>query len=831
MIMRMMLATLFLSVLGTSCEKDVGSKPASPVLIDTTGRFEHSNLAGNLMATAIKSVAKVDIAFYPSQFLESDKFAIIDNELTPDIIENRILPLYPSASDKDQFQVGSMRGSEIRKFILNRTTENYRLDLQTAGLEYDIQFLGGLPTVYQINLTHGVPLVDDQYYRVAISDYYYYNADTFPGYRYRNGLEQRFLREPDLYSAKAMLKTFLTGFKTLPLIDEIRASIRSRTRGSYPEPLTISQIQGVSHLSPYYGYRVTTKGILTAVARPEHTTGMELYLQSAENDNDPRTSSALNIYLANQRSDLVVGQEIEVAGIVTEIMTYQGMTRTAIREVDSFKILSAGNPLPEPILLGGTDGLKVPNKNISSYRGNLNQKTDLNLEDAIDFWESLEGMRIKLAKPTVVGFRGGKEKFDEPKTYITVYVTPEGASDPASLSDIGGIIPDAKALTYNPEVVRIVDSDLAPHVKAAQIFNSGDKFDYDLEGILSYQTNTFGDGEFVMFVTGQFNGTSALRQLEARPRTKLIADDDHLTVASYNVENLAGNRTARIQEIAKSISLNLACPDIVVLPEIQDFNGPSMVGGSSAEKTLAGLLGSLSCDDAASYRALNIDPIAMQDGGEPGGNIRVAMIYNSKRVGFVPKGHAEPLDETTVNDQGDLNQNPGRVYPNDNVFFHSRKPLVAEFTFKGEKVFVIGNHLNSKLSDGNLWGVEQPLNNNSEVQRSLIAKKVNQFVARLIKVNPGTNVIVCGDMNAYWNETSMQVLAGKNLKNLMTYANLYPSNQWYSINFNGGTASIDHILANDTLLTKEPEFEIVHINSIFMNKASDHDPAISRFKF
>jgi len=831
MIKRLVLATLFLSVLTASCEKDPGSKVSGPVLIDTNGRFDHSNLAGNLMATAIKDVTEADIAFYPSIFLEPEKYAIIDDELTPDIIKDRILPLYPTATDRDQFQVGTMRGSEIRNFVLNRTMENYRLDLQTAGLEYDVQFLGGLPTIYQINLTHGVPLVDDQYYRVAISDYYYYNADTFPGYRYRNALEQRFLREPQLVSARESLTKFLTGFKTLPLLDEVRASIRTRTRGAYPEPLTVSQIQGAAHLSPYYGYRVVTKGILTAVARPENSTGMELYLQSAENDDDPRTSSALNIYLGNQRSDLAVGQEIEVAGIVTEIMTYQGMTRTAIRDVDSFKILSSGNPLPAPVLLGGADGLKIPNKYISTYRGNLNQKTELNLSDAIDFWESMEGMRIKAAKPTVVGFRGGKEKFDEEKRYITVYVTPDGSSDPGSMSDIGGIIPDPEASIYNPEVIRIVDSDLAPNVKAAQVFNAGDKFSYDLEGILSYQTNTFGDGEFVMFVTGQFNGTSTIKQLEARPKTQLTADADHLTVASYNVENLAGNRLVRIQEIAKSISLNLACPDIVVLPEIQDFNGPEMTGGTDAERTLSGLLGYLTCADAEFYRALNIDPISMQDGGEPGGNIRVAMIYNSKRVGFEAKGSPRALDETTINDRGDLNQNPGRVYPNDDVFYRSRKPLVAQFTFKGQKVFVIGNHLNSKLSDGNLWGAEQPLGNHSEIQRTLAAKKLNQFVARLLQVAPDSNVILAGDMNAYWNETSMDVLAGKHLKNLMTHGDLFPRNKWYSTNYNGSTGAIDHIFADANLLAKEPEFEVIHMNSIYMNKTSDHDPVISRFKF
>ncbi len=169
------LASLLLgsSLLVTACNDKEATNGDGSLLIDTKDRFEKSNLAGNLMATAIKEETKVDIVFYPSIFLESDKYAVIEKGMSSDEIEDRVLPLFPSSSEKDQFQVGTLRGSEIREFILNRTLENYRLDLQVAGLEYDVQFIGGLPTMYQINLTHGIPIEDKKFYRVAISDYYY----------------------------------------------------------------------------------------------------------------------------------------------------------------------------------------------------------------------------------------------------------------------------------------------------------------------------------------------------------------------------------------------------------------------------------------------------------------------------------------------------------------------------------------------------------------------------------------------------------------------------------------------------------------------------------
>lgn len=844
-----LIALVFGSLL-SSCSKDPDSNSQTSILIDTTNRFDSSTLAGNLMATALKQQTAADIVFYPSEFLMADKYAVIDDDLTGDMIDNQILPLYDTAGQKDQFQVGTLKGSTIRRFVLNRTLENYRLDLQTAGLEYDIQFIGGLPTIYQINLSHGIPLVDDQYYRVVFSDFKY---SDFPGYKYRNGLEQAFRPEEKLVSSKDSLKKFLSEFKRLPLLDEPRAGIRVRTRGVYPEALTVEQIQGISHLSPFMGYQVATSGIITAISKPDEIDGMEVFIQMPDGtgDTDPRTSRALNVALATKRSDLAVGQEIEVLGMVSEVMTFQGMTRTSIQNVDSIRILNKTPVEVKAVLLGnGISGLKIPNEVVSTYRGNLNQKKELNLDEGIDFWESLEGMRVEVPRPTVLGFRGGFTKNDEARSsYITIYVKPDGVSKPELTTSKDGLMSDVMANRFNPEIIRIVDSNIAPNVKTDMLFEAGQKFSYNLTGVIGFQTNTFGDGEFVFYVTSMFNEigsynevTPANEALTAKQRrldnynklfksTRLLPDEDHLTVASFNVENLAGNRTARIKAVGESFGKYLGCPDILVIPEIQDFNGPDMAGGSSAEQTLINLMGEMPCADKPYYRALNIDPVPMQDGGEPGGNIRVAMIFNSRRVTFEPKGTATALDETTIDDQGRLNQNPGRLYPNDPVFERSRKPLVAEFIFKGQRIVIIGNHFNSKLGDGNLWGAEQPLDFGSEVERSLIASRVHQFAARLMAKDPSANVIIAGDLNAYWNENSLKILAGSQFTNLMTHKDLVPRNDWFTSNYNGSTGAIDHMFVNDKFLAREPEFEIVHLNSIFMNHLSDHDPIIGRFKF
>ena len=52
----------------------------------------------------------------------------------------------------------------------------------------------------------------------------------------------------------------------------------------------------------------------------------------------------------------------------------------------------------------------------------------------------------------------------------------------------------------------------------------------------------------------------------------------------------------------------------------------------------------------------------------------------------------------------DQNYSPGRIDPLNAAWTASRKPLAAEFTFRGKTYFVIVNHFNSKGGDSPLFG-------------------------------------------------------------------------------------------------------------------------------
>ena len=74
----------------------------------------------------------------------------------------------------------------------------------------------------------------------------------------------------------------------------------------------------------------------------------------------------------------------------------------------------------------------------------------------------------------------------------------------------------------------------------------------------------------------------------------------------------------------------------------------------------------------------------------------------------------------------------------------------------------------------------------------------------------------------------MRVLEGDVLYNLMRDI---PKNERYTTNHNGNSQSLDYIFINRNLRRHKPRFEVLHLNSDFMGRLSDHDPIWSGFKF
>lgn len=826
-----------------SCSKSE-RQPQPDLLIVGSEKLVQSTTAGNLISTAIKEAYDLDIVFYPSRFISKEKGAILSQSATP-FERDRLLEFYPGGA-KDKFITGTMTGKDIREFIYNRASESYELDLEVAGLEYDIGFIGGYPQYFNVNREYGLKLEDDRRYRVGISEYFYFSGDTFPAYKYRNGISSSFAESQRGVSARDALSLYLNRHEEYLGLEQLRARVTKTTIGDAGFQ-RIHNIQGPAHRSPIFGQTVTTEGIVTAAGSVSwYPGGTDIYIQDPEPDADDRTSESIYIHLDDHQTQYVkLGDRIRVSGTVYERLYNHGLGKTGILQVTELKVLSQGNPLPAPVVLG-LGGREIPKDKISTFNGDLNFKPSLNLNDGIDFWESLEGMRVQIENPRVTAFRGGLEQFIDrgPKSYLSLYLVPNGDVDDTRRTPAGGIHIDAKNHVFNPQIMQIQTNHLTAPIATDTIFRTGDLIPGKIVGVLGYEANIFGDGEYALVLPERqpalMNFISFARSdqprlgdgtanMDVRPKTSLVGSETALTVATFNVKNLSGNTPNRAAKVSDAISVNLRCPDILTLPEIQDANGPDFSNGSSGEETLEVIVKRTRCP--FKYEILNIDPVHNDEGGQPGGNIRIAILYNPQKLDFQSRPPPNSLTDAVIDRDGNLNYNPGRVSANDQVFTHTRRSIVAQFTFRGRSVFVIGNHFNSKLGDQSLWSSIQPAIFESEDKRSLLADRINDFVELLARRAPQAAVFVMGDFNAYISENAMGVLEGTHLKNLMTIDSLIPVRDRYTINYNGSGQAIDFIFASKNLLGWQPQLEVLHLNTSFMGQISDHDPVISRFEF
>lgn len=810
------------------------------MIISAKFKGERSTTAGNLITSAMRQVHKLDVVLYPSEFIAENEAEFFEQNISEDKIEN-MLRLYPRGSknlreDKDKFRLGYMSGRDIKTFIRQRSIEKFKVDFEVAGVSYDILMKGGMILSEQYGFENGA-LNEQRVYLVAISNFLMRPGAVFPPYMYRNSIDRIFSETNQIISARDSLKEFLQSSKSAPRLNRIRARVHKTKAQNQGEKL-ISEIQGTRFLSPFVGDIVTTTGIVTASAVVENAPyGHIAYIQTKTNDLNPKTSEGIKLYF-EKSPKIKVGDLLKLTGTVYEESTnaLNALTTTSLRDISSLKILSSNHSLPEAIFLK-----KIPSVHYSTYAGNLHLKPELDLKDAIDFYESFEGMRVKIESPRVVGFRGGKETLDDEKGHLTLFVIPH-TKKPKLLTDKGGVYTKPDKHIYNPDILAISSGDLTPHLNLKKVYKVGDVIPGEIEGIITFTKNLFGEGEYLFQVPQKseaiedFNRlfvSENLVPLSSRPKLEGELTEDSLTIAAYNIKNLSAisKDKKRLRATGEMIHTNMRCPDVIGLVEIQDNNGEDFDGSSEAQKTLDALISFIPKEgDCAGveYEAINVNPLSHREGGVPGANIRVAFIYNKNRLGFSENPPPTPLTETFILPSGHLNHNPGRIAPNSEAFRNTRKSVVAEFTFKGEPVFVIVNHFNSKISDTSYFSVMQPVVRNTEIKRGKLANVINQFVTRIEKYNPQANIAVLGDFNAYVNEQPMKILEGNNLYNMIR---TLPRNEWYTTNHNGNSQSLDYIFVNSNLRDKHKSFQIPQVNSDFMGRLSDHDPVISIFNF
>ncbi|RVU02348.1 hypothetical protein EOE18_17175 [Novosphingobium umbonatum] len=579
--------------------------------------------------------------------------------------------------------------------------------------------------------------------------------------------------------------------------------------------VTIMEIQGESHSSAYAGQEVTTKGIVTAVD------GAGFYLQDAAGDGNSRTSDAVFVYTGTAPT-VKIGDAIEVTATVTEyVSSTTGSLSVTEMTAPVITVESSGNALPAAVLIG-PDGLHIPTANLEDDGfTSFDPATD-----GLDFWESLEGMRVEIQNPVAIA--------PTATTYGEIYTV---ASDGAGHTSSSGLSAESTLAIngsysttgtgtnnsvngdYNPEKIQI-DADVELGSGTAPLVNPGDVL-ASVVGVVNY-----AGGMYEVLATQAI--TIAQDTTVAAQTTSLIAGTGQLAVANYNVLNLDPNdadgdtdvASGRFTMIAQDIAFALGAPGIVVLEEIQDNDGSANTTTVSASLTLQMLVDEIYAASGIQYAWIDNTYITDDNnGGEPGGNIRVAMIYRVDTVDLV-EGSVQTILPTSGS----------------NPFDGARLPLVASFTFEGEELTVIGNHLTSKGGSTPLQGDVQPSTNAGEAARVAQADVVNDYVDSLLASDPSAHILVSGDFNDFQFEEPLGVISGELtltdgvltatdgvLTNLNT---TIAAQDRYSYIFEGNAQEIDHILVSDSLLDGAA-LDIVHVNTLTDRAASDHDPVVA----
>lgn len=585
-------------------------------------------------------------------------------------------------------------------------------------------------------------------------------------------------------------------------------------------PSTIAEIQGAGHVSPFDGEDVTDiEGVVTAVA--DHG----FWFQSTRPDRDPRTSEGLFVYTGDA-PESSVGDAVSVDGTVAEFRPGgdDGEANLTTTQLTSPEVTVTGTgTVPRPVVLG-RDRV-APQQTVDAEDPTSVEYEDADFRprrDAIDFYESLEGMHVGVRDPQVVG---------PTASFGEIPVVPSGTK--ATRSGAGGVVYSGYDRP-NSARVQVDDALLDDGLPDADV---GDRLKGTVSGPLDY---SFANFKLLATEAPEVRSGGLQRGKAPRP------DRRELSVAAFNVENLApDDDPEKFGRLAGQVVDNLRAPDVLALEEVQDGSGAEDDGTVDSTATTDALIAAIRDAGGPRYEAHWVDPEDKADGGRPGGNIRNVLLHRTDRpLQFVERESGAPGRATDVERDrkgAHLTESPGRVRPGSPAFTDSRKPLVGEYRFRGERVFVTAVHFSSKGGDDPLFGRWQDPVRSSERDRHAQARQVRSFADDLLEADRDAKLVVAGDVNDFEFSRTTDILVGSGRSQLTDLPRTLPRSERWTYVYEGNSQVLDHILLSPALAKSERRgrghgkgrghgtpftYDIVHTNSPFADQDSDHDPQV-----
>ncbi|MBX3300033.1 MAG: hypothetical protein KF736_11285 [Acidobacteria bacterium] len=599
----------------------------------------------------------------------------------------------------------------------------------------------------------------------------------------------------------------------------------------------IALIQGKGNISPKVREVVRVTGIVTARTR----TGFFIQTPDDKTDNDPATSEGIFVFTRSEpKGEAAVGNMVSVTGTVTEFTPRAEPFSLSITEIsmqdgrDMIQVLSKGNELPKPIVVGA-DVFKANN---------------------IDDMERLEGMRVVVSELLVTAPTGGRvdtanetvasngtfygvvkglrRPFREPGYDLYEYIF----LNDKQKGDLKKNFPQLKLWDANPERLRIestaqlgsqpIDVPALTELK-------------NVTGVVHYSYRTYS----ILLDPGTRPAVAGYQSQVNLP----VANPNEFTIAGSNIENFFDDEDdpdikeeivttsafeKRLKKISNAFRTIMKSPDIVGTMEIEN------------QKALQRLCDKINADTAASgkpdpkYQAIVLK-------GNDGRGINVGLMIRSTRVKVV---------ETIQIGKDEKFNPPGG---SEDAFLNDRPSLAARLEVSGPQgkafpVTVIVNHLKSFLGY-----YDEKRQDAVRMKKRLQSEMIARFIQQRQKADPSERIVLVGDFNAFqFNDGVVDVIGAIKGKpaakgevmnpsddlvdpDLTNLVDLINPMQQYSYCFDGNAQVLDHVLVNSAMMPFAVGLGYGRVNADFPEsfradgdrpeRYSDHDPAVAYFSF
>lgn len=550
-------------------------------------------------------------------------------------------------------------------------------------------------------------------------------------------------------------------------------------------PITpIHRIQGPGLFSPLDGQAVTTRGVVTGATRKGY------FIQDPDGDVDEAVSHG--IFVFERRRTPPVGSLVEVVGKVVDYQPEPNARPTTQLAEQSTRVLTEQGPSIEPVWLTAERVLLAQHQELAAFLNHL------------------EGMLVGV--PAGATFVAPSNPFGD---YVVV---PPGAD--LLRTQHGGVLIDPLAPERWLPGFRVLDYGDAPIVSVgAQLLEP-------VVGPLNFRV-----ASYQIATVGPVHVSPTVVEVRS---TSLRGDDSRVSVLTLNGFNLDAHKEdpARVSDpgrdvdddvadgrflaLGQAIVRDAASPAIVALQEIQDDDGAELSDTVRAGRTYAGLIAAVLQAGGPSYEWVDIPPQPGADGGQPGGNIRNAFLYDPGRVQVV---------------EGSL-QRLGSRSP---AFDGSRKPLAVRFRLiKGQgELELINVHLASKRHQNGLFAPEQPGFDPRLTVRTQQAEVIGAHLARLRALE--VDYYVTGDFNDFEFSDTLRILTGDHSINLVERV---PESLRFDYNHRGLSQALTHgVVSKRQVAGRTVEYEILHANALqgtqpgsMGDRPSDHAYVIARLQ-